>query len=81
MQRVTALNLFLSDVYGEGRIISDGVIPVDVVRGCPQYRVEMRGMEPPLGVWVAICGTDLVRTDDGFFVLEDNFGCPPACRT
>ena len=50
VQRVTALNLFLSDVYGEGRFISDGVIPVDVVRGCPQYRVEMRGMEPPLGV-------------------------------
>ena len=76
VQRVTALNRFLSDVYGEGRIISDGVIPVDVVRGCPQYRVEMRGMEPPLGVWVAICGTDLVRTNDGFFVLEDNLRVP-----
>ena len=76
VQRVTTLNLFLSDVYGEGRIISDGVIPVDVVRGCPQYRVEMRGMEPPLGVWVAICGTDLVRTNDGFFVLEDNLRVP-----
>ena len=76
VQRVTTLNLFLSDVYGEGRITSDGVIPVDVVRGCPQYCVEMRGMEPPLGVWVAICGTDLVRTNDGFFVLEDNLRVP-----
>ena len=76
VQRVTTLNRFLSDVYGEGGIIRDGVIPIDVVRGCPQYRVEMRGMEPPLGVWVAICGTDLVRTNDGFFVLEDNLRVP-----
>ena len=76
IQRVTTLNRFLSDVYAEGRIVSDGVIPVDVVRGCPQYRVEMRGMEPPLGVWVAICGTDIVRTNDGFFVLEDNLRVP-----
>ena len=76
VQRVTALNRFLSDVYGEGRIVRDGVIPVEVVRGCPQYRVEMRGMEPPLGVWVAICGTDLVRTNDGYFVLEDNLRVP-----
>jgi uncharacterized circularly permuted ATP-grasp superfamily protein len=75
-QRLKAINLFLSDVYGEGRIISDGVIPADVVRGCPQYRVEMRGFSPPHGTWVAICGTDLVRTNDGFRVLEDNLRVP-----
>ena len=40
-QRIKALNLFLKDVYGKARIIKDGVIPVDVVRGCPQYRMEM----------------------------------------
>ncbi len=75
-QRLKAINLFLSDVYGEGRIIADGVIPADVVRGCPQYRVEMRGFSPPHGTWVAICGTDLVRTNDGFRVLEDNLRVP-----
>ena len=32
-QRIKALNLFLKDVYGNARIIEDGVIPVDVVRG------------------------------------------------
>ena len=75
-QRLKAINLFLSDVYGEGRIVEDGVIPVDVVRDCPQYRVEMRGFSPPHGTWVAICGTDLVRTNDGFRVLEDNLRVP-----
>ena len=75
-QRLKALNLFLSDVYGPARIVEDGVIPVDVVRGCPQYRIEMRGFQAPHGVWVAICGTDLVRTNEGFKVLEDNLRVP-----
>ena len=75
-QRVKALNLFLEDVYGEARIIDDGVIPADMVYGCPQYRMEMRGFSVPHGVWVAICGTDLVRTNDGFRVLEDNLRVP-----
>ena len=75
-QRIGALNRFLADVYGEARIIADGVIPADVVRGCPQYRLEMRGVSVPHGTWVAVCGTDLVRTLDGFLVLEDNLRVP-----
>ena len=61
-QRLAALNHFLEDVYGEARIVADGVVPADLVRGCPQYRIEMRGVSVPHGAWVAICGTDLVRT-------------------
>ena len=75
-QRLAALNRFLEDVYGEARIVADGVIPADVVRGCPQYRIEMRGVSVPHGTWVAVCGTDLVRTHDGFLVLEDNLRVP-----
>ncbi len=75
-QRVKALNLFLEDVYGKARIVKDGVIPAEMVRDCPQYRIEMRGFSPPHGTWVGICGTDLVRTNDGFVVLEDNLRVP-----
>ena len=75
-QRLSALNKFLEDVYNDGHIIEDGVIPVDVVMECPQYRTEMRGFSAPHGTWVAICGTDLVRTNDGFRVLEDNLRVP-----
>ena len=75
-QRLRALNLFLEDIYNNAKIISDGVIPSDVVRDCPQFRVEMRGLSAPYGAWVAICGTDLVRTNDGFRVLEDNLRVP-----
>ena len=75
-QRVRALNFFLQDVYSEGRIIDDGVIPEDMVRGCPQYRPEMQDFSPPNGTWVAVCGSDVVRTSDGFRVLEDNLRVP-----
>ena len=75
-QRLKALNLFLADVYGAGRILADGAVPAALVRGCPQYRIEMRGVEAPHGVHVALCGTDLVRTNDGFMVLEDNLRVP-----
>ncbi|MDE2926272.1 MAG: circularly permuted type 2 ATP-grasp protein [Acidobacteriota bacterium] len=75
-QRLRALNLFLGDIYNQASIIADGVIPVDVVKGCPQYRNEMRGVSVPHGVWVGVCGTDLVRTNDGFYVLEDNLRVP-----
>ena len=75
-QRIRALNFFLQDVYSEGRIIDDGVIPDDMVRGCPQYRPEMQDFAPPNGTWVAVCGSDVVRTNDGFSVLEDNLRVP-----
>ena len=75
-QRLKALNAFLDDVYHEGNILKDQVIPIDLVRGCPAYKVEMRGINIPNRTWVSICGTDIVRTNDGFLVLEDNLRVP-----
>ncbi len=75
-QRLKALNLFLADIYGPKNILADSVMPVDLVLGCPQYRPEMRGVDPPHGTYVSICGTDIVRTHDGFMVLEDNLRVP-----
>ena len=86
-QRLTALNMFLEDIYHEGRSLRDGVVPADLVLGCPQYRVEMRGFKVPHGAYVSVCGTDVVRTTEGFAVLEDNLRVPSgvsymlACRT
>ena len=75
-QRLTALNRFLHDVYHDAHIIKDGVIPVDIVKGCPQYRLEMHGVTTPNDVYVGICGSDIVRTHDGYRVLEDNLRVP-----
>ena len=53
-QRMRAINLFLRDIYHEGRSLRDGVVPAELVLGCPQYRVEMRGVRVPHDVYVAV---------------------------
>src|SRR3954451_5039853 len=76
-QRITALNLFLKDVYNERRIVKDGVIPGELIYTCPHYRRQMRNVKVPRDVYVSICGTDLIRMPDGkFVVLEDNLRVP-----
>ncbi len=73
IQRVEALNLFVDDVYGAQRILTDGVVPADIVYGASFFRREMIGLEPPRGIYVHVTGTDLIRDTDGsFLVLEDN---------
>lgn len=77
IQRVAALNLFLRDIYHEGKILRDGVVPAELVYGNANYRKEMREYEPPGGTYVHIAGVDLIRGGDGrFFVLEDNARTP-----
>lgn len=76
-QRVTALNLFIQDVYGKKRILKDGVVPEWVVYSSSGYLEPCEGLKPPLGVWCQISGSDIVRNEQGeFFVLEDNLRCP-----
>jgi uncharacterized circularly permuted ATP-grasp superfamily protein len=75
-QRVRAINAFIDDVYGERRIIADGVVPPDIVLANPGFCLQVAGARPPHGIHAHICGIDLVRTGpDEFYVLEDN------CRT
>ncbi|KQM56791.1 hypothetical protein ASE69_02475 [Sphingomonas sp. Leaf208] len=77
VQRVEAINAFLDDIYGERRILKEGILPEDLVLGNAQFRPEIAGIRPPHGVWAHICGIDLVRTGpDDFFVLEDNARTP-----
>ncbi len=76
-QRITALNLFLKDLYHEARILADGIIPRALVYSCQHFRREMRGLRVPRDSYVCVCGTDLVRLPDGrFAVLEDNLRVP-----
>jgi uncharacterized circularly permuted ATP-grasp superfamily protein len=76
-QRITALNLFLKDIYNEGRILRAGVVPRELIVSCPHYRREMRGLRVPGDRYVSVAGTDLVRLSDGqFAVLEDNLRVP-----
>ena len=77
MQRVTAINLFLRDVYGPGRIFKDGVIPEELVTGNENCRAAMAEVAVPHDSFVNICGVDLIRDGQGTFrVLEDNARTP-----
>ena len=76
-QRITALNLFLKDIYNEGRILADGIVPREIVYSCKQFRRHMIGLAVPRNVYIAVTGTDLIRLESGeFVVLEDNLRVP-----
>ena len=76
-QRITALNLFLKDVYHEGKILNDGVVPREIVYSCKHFRRQMRGLQIRKDAYVTVVGTDLIRTPSGeFVVLEDNLRVP-----
>ena len=76
-QRIRALNLFIDDIYHDQKILKDKVIPDEVIRSAIFYRPQCIGLNPPLGVWCHITGTDLVRHSDGqIYVLEDNLRVP-----
>ena len=77
VQRVTALNLFLQDMYGDQRIVDEGKVPREIALGASGYLEQLRGVTPPHGVYVHVCGVDLVRDAQGeFLVLEDNARSP-----
>ncbi len=76
-QRVHALNLFLKDIYGEKKIVSDGVVPEDFIYRSPGYLPACEGITPPHGIYSHISGIDLVKGKDGvWYILEDNLRIP-----
>jgi uncharacterized circularly permuted ATP-grasp superfamily protein len=64
-QRLTALNLFINDLYNKQQIVKDGVFPLEVLKGSANFRPQCVGVTPRFGAWAHICGTDLVRDSDG----------------
>ena len=77
VQRLTALQLFLDDLYGEQRVVREHLIPPALIFGSKNYLPQLRGMKPPGGVRIHIAGIDLIRSPDGVLrVLEDNLRTP-----
>ncbi len=76
-QRVIALNRFIDDIYHDQRCLKDGIVPASIIASSKNYRPQVRGIDPPLGTWAHVCGSDLVRDADGtVYVLEDNLRVP-----
>lgn len=77
VQRVKALNAFLWDVYHEGKIIKDGVVPEEFVYSSKGYFPQCKDLSPRAKVYAHIAGIDLVEgKDDHWYVLEDNLRIP-----
>ncbi len=76
-QRLTALNLFIDDLYSAQRAVHDGVFPAELLHDSVNFRKQCIGVRPTFGAWAHICGSDLVRGADGtMYVLEDNLRVP-----
>jgi uncharacterized circularly permuted ATP-grasp superfamily protein len=77
VQRITALNLFLDDVYHGQRALKDKIVPPALILGAKHFRRAFMNFTVPRSIYVHICGTDLIRDDAGnYLVLEDNLRCP-----
>ena len=76
-QRIQALNLFLKDIYHEQRILKEGIIPPSYILSGKHFRREFMGIQVPKDIYIQVCGTDLIRDDNGnYLVLEDNARSP-----
>lgn len=77
IQRATALNRFIYDVYHDKKIINDGIIPPEFVYSSKGYFHECEGITPSEGIYAHIAGIDLVQAKNGdWFILEDNLRIP-----
>jgi len=77
IQRLTALNLFLHDIYHDQKALKDKIVPAALILGAKHFRREFMNFSVPRGIYVHICGTDLIRDERGqYLVLEDNLRCP-----
>jgi uncharacterized circularly permuted ATP-grasp superfamily protein len=81
VQRVTALNRFIHDVYHDQEIIKAGHVPASQITGNAQFRREMMGVNVPNHIYSHIAGVDIVRAPNAkgegeYYVLEDNLRVP-----
>jgi uncharacterized circularly permuted ATP-grasp superfamily protein len=77
IQRLTALNLFIGDIYSDQRIVKDKVFPAELLASSSNFRPQCVGVRPAGDTWAHVSGSDLVRHRDGtMYVLEDNLRVP-----
>ncbi|HTQ04157.1 MAG TPA: circularly permuted type 2 ATP-grasp protein [Polyangiaceae bacterium] len=76
-QRARLLNALLADLYGKQETLHEGLVPTELVLGCPAFLRPLHGAEPPGGVFLHLYAADLARAPDGsFWVLGDRTQAP-----
>ncbi len=77
IQRISALNLFLNDIYHDRMILKDGIIPEEFVFSSPDFLHQCMQILPPKGIYTHITATDLVCGKDGtWYAMEDSLSVP-----
>jgi uncharacterized circularly permuted ATP-grasp superfamily protein len=77
VQRVTALNLFILDVYQGQKCLKDRIVPPEIILSRKEYKRELLNVIPPRQIFTHVVGTDIIRNGAGdYLVLEDNCRCP-----
>jgi uncharacterized circularly permuted ATP-grasp superfamily protein len=77
IQRIRAINMFLLDIYSDQIILKDQIIPAETVLSSKGFLKQCIGITPAKGIYPHIAGIDLIRDENGkFIVLEDNIRCP-----
>lgn len=78
-RRMQMLEAVLSDLYGERRLVSEGIIDPAVLWSSPAYRLSAvgAGSRRRQRRWLATYAVDLVRTADGvWFAIADHTDTP-----
>jgi uncharacterized circularly permuted ATP-grasp superfamily protein/uncharacterized alpha-E superfamily protein len=76
-QRATLLNRVLIDVYGEQRLLAEGLLPPALVYGHAGFLRPCRGVRAPGGVMLHLYAADLARSPDGrWWVVDDRTQAP-----
>ncbi len=77
VQRARLLDALLDDLYGDRRLLLDGVVPAELVLGSRRFRASCHGVVPASGRRVVVYGADVVRHGDGrLLVLADHTDAP-----
>ncbi len=76
-QRAALLNAMLADLYGEQRLLAEGLLPPALVYGQHGYLWPCHGVKPPGGVWLHHYAVDLARSPNGrWWVIADRTQAP-----
>lgn len=73
VQRLHAYECFLRDVYGEQRILRQGIVPLQPVLGSPYFQREARALRPPGGRFLHLSGLAVGRSPDGRLVVKHHY--------
>jgi uncharacterized circularly permuted ATP-grasp superfamily protein/uncharacterized alpha-E superfamily protein len=75
--RVTLWERVLADLYGERRLIADGIVPAAVAHSSPRYRLTQVGAQPPAR-WLTSYALDVMPLAEGRWAVVGDLTDAPS---